>query len=103
MVSAHAWGVTAEEMRSSFACDRLMPEFDDELYRAISIQAPAQAVVTYRIESVGPSECRLAVKLRVQWPRRRFVSRWISLLLPWGDLIMMKKQLFNLKALAERT
>ncbi|HWE71060.1 MAG TPA: hypothetical protein VG205_11880 [Acidimicrobiales bacterium] len=45
--------------------------------------------------------CRLVVKLLVAWP-----SGWrgptMRALLPGGDLVMMRRQLLNLKALAER-
>jgi hypothetical protein len=52
-----------------------------------------EIAVTY---AVRPG--RLVVKLRVR--HSRGVMRW---LLPWGDLIMMRKQLLTLKALAERS
>jgi hypothetical protein len=44
--------------------------------------------------------CRLLVKLVCQYPRtlRGRFMRWF---LPWGDLIMMRRQLLNLKRLAE--
>ncbi len=45
--------------------------------------------------------CRLVVKLAVAWPRgvHGTVMRAV---LPAGDLVMMRKQLLNLKGLAER-
>jgi hypothetical protein len=46
--------------------------------------------------------CRLLVKLVVRHqPGLR--SQLMSMLLPWGDLIMMRRQLLNLKRLAETT
>jgi hypothetical protein len=55
--------------------------------------------VTYwaRPDSGG---ARLLVKLRVQRAPGLW-GRLASALLPWGDLIMMRRQLLNLKALAE--
>jgi hypothetical protein len=54
---------------------------------------------TYLVVSVGRA-CRLLVKLRVQHPRG-VVGRVARHLLPWGDLVMMRRQLLNLKSLAE--
>ena len=46
--------------------------------------------------------CRLLVKLVVRY-QRGLEGRLMSKLLPWGDLIMMRRQLLNLKRLAEGT
>lgn len=56
--------------------------------------------VTYLVVSESPARCRLLVKLVVRYPRglTGFVMRRV---LPWGDLVMMRRQLLNLKALAE--
>jgi hypothetical protein len=65
-------------------------------YRANPVRADADA----RADShAGP--CRLVVKLVVGWPSglHRPVMRAV---LPAGDLVMMRRQLLNLKALAER-
>jgi len=53
------------------------------------------------IPSAGES-CRLLVKLIVCYPLgvRGAILR---LFLPWGDLVMMRRQLLNFKMLAERT
>lgn len=58
--------------------------------------------VTYAVFPTDGADARLVVKIVVHypttllhWPARR--------LLPWGDLVMMRKQLLNLKELAERT
>jgi hypothetical protein len=58
--------------------------------------------VTYLILPKEPDRCRLLVKLVVRYPRglRGALMRWG---LPWGDLLMMRRQLLNLKALAERS
>jgi hypothetical protein len=56
---------------------------------------------TYRTRDAAASGTRLAVKLLVQPPRGP-AGRLSAALLPWGDLVMMRKQLLTLKALAER-
>jgi hypothetical protein len=55
---------------------------------------------TYFVRPHETEICRLLVKLLVKYPNgipgaamRRF--------LPWGDMIMMRRQLLNLKTLAE--
>lgn len=56
--------------------------------------------VSYMIVRRSSLSCRLLVKLVVKYPPglRGKVTR---LVLPWGDLIMMRRQLLNFKALAE--
>lgn len=46
--------------------------------------------------------CRLLVKLVVRY-QRGLQGQLMSKVLPWGDLIMMRRQLLNLKRLAENT
>jgi hypothetical protein len=58
-------------------------------------------VVTYAAEPEPAGASRLLVKMLVRYPgglRRRPMS----VVLPWGDLVMMRKQLLTLKELAER-
>jgi hypothetical protein len=57
--------------------------------------------VTYLIVPLKTDRCRLLVKMVVRYPSgiRGALMRWG---LPWGDLVMMRHQLLNLKALAER-
>jgi hypothetical protein len=59
-------------------------------------------VATYRVEPEGPRRCRLVVKLLVRYPRG-VVGRLGRWWLPPGDLVMMRRQLLTLRALAERT
>ena len=59
-------------------------------------------VVSYFIIPQSENSCRLLVKFTAQYH-----SSWkgwlMSKLLPWGDLVMMRKQLLTLKRLAEET
>ena len=57
--------------------------------------------VSYLIVREGKSVCRLLVKLVVHHSPT-FKGRFMRRFLPWGDLVMMRKQLLNLKRLAER-
>lgn len=56
--------------------------------------------VSYLIVSKGGASCRLLVKLVVQHSRT-LKGRFMRRFLPWGDVVMMRKQLMNLKRLAE--
>jgi len=57
---------------------------------------------TYLIAPEPAGGCRLLVKIVVAYPRG--LLWWIGrVLLPWGELIMMRRQLLNFKQLAERT
>jgi hypothetical protein len=58
--------------------------------------------VTYAVRPVDERRSRLLVKLRMRYPQRLPWS-CMRLLLPWGDLLMMRKQLLTLKILAERS
>lgn len=56
---------------------------------------------TYAVEPTGdPDACRLLCRLVVT--RQGPVSALRARLLAWGDLVMMRRQLLNLKRLAER-
>ncbi len=72
--------------------------------RSRAAQTFGDIAVSYVIAPViedGPtSRCRLLVKLVVKHPNglRGLMMRTI---LPWGDLIMMRRQLLNFKRLAE--
>ena len=164
------WGTTAEERQRSFACDKILPEYNDAYYRGVTVFADAATVfrwlcqmrvapysydwidnlgrtsprrlspelenlalgqrfmnifdlvdferdvhitlrlhspglfpamaVTYFVDAKGDSQCRLIVKLAIVL-RPGLRDRLLRLLLPPGDLVMMRRQLLNLKALAE--
>jgi hypothetical protein len=58
---------------------------------------------TYLIVPLYEDRCRLVVKLSVRWPRVPVWGRAIRAWLPAGDMVMMRRQLLNLKSLAEAT
>jgi hypothetical protein len=82
--------------------------FDRDRHLTMRIKHHGSAVRTfgdiagsYVVVPNDSGSCRLLVKLLVRYPRG--VRGWlIRTLLPWGDLIMMRRQLLTLKALAER-
>ena len=81
-------------------------DFERDRHVTAVLRAPgAQAVfgdlaVSYMVVPRGPARARLVVKLLVRWAWRPLA--WaIGPLLAWGDLVMMRRQLLNLKALAE--
>lgn len=57
--------------------------------------------VSYLIVPDEQGSCRLVVKLIGRYPPGAR-GRLMSTLLPWGDLVMMRRQLLNFKQLAER-
>ena len=56
--------------------------------------------MTYLIVAEHPERCRLLVKIVARYPAgaKGTLMRWG---LPWGDLVMMRRQLLNFKTLAE--
>lgn len=58
--------------------------------------------VSYLIVPGKTDSCRLLVKLIGLYPPGA-KGRFMRAFLPWGDLIMMRRQLLNLKKLAEST
>jgi hypothetical protein len=77
---------------------------------AFSVETPAgssgarlfgQVNVTYWARSLDADRTRLLAKLRVA-PGRGVFAALMRASLPWGDLVMMRRQLLNLKRLAER-
>ncbi len=59
-----------------------------------------QVACTYRVEPLSAERSRLLVRLHVVYPKRALSP--MRLILPPGDLLMMRRQLLNLKALAEQ-
>jgi hypothetical protein len=58
--------------------------------------------VTYMVVPAGENRCRLIVKLLGNYPNGRVGRLLLQPTMPWLDLFMMRRQLLNLKALAER-
>ena len=58
--------------------------------------------VSYLIVPGSAASCRLIVKLVVEYPEG-IGGRLMGAFLPWGDLIMMRRQLLNFKRLAEQS
>jgi len=58
------------------------------------------AFASYLIVSTGDETCRLLVKLVGRYPRG-VLGIFMRAFLPWGDLIMMRRQLLNFKKLGE--
>jgi hypothetical protein len=62
-----------------------------------------RVAVTYAVEPIDVQRSRLVAKLAVQHAGRVGLrAALMRLLLPPGDLVMMRRQLLNLKGLAER-
>jgi hypothetical protein len=60
------------------------------------------AAISYVVVPLAPNRARLIAKLRVRYPPT--LLGWIARgVLPPGDLVMIRRQLLNLKQLAERT
>jgi hypothetical protein len=69
---------------------------DDKRARAIF----GDIAASYVILPLTLNTCRLVLKGHIRYPRNRFWS-WIRWVLPWGDLLMMRKQFLRLKDLTE--
>jgi hypothetical protein len=57
---------------------------------------------SYLIVPSDSRVCRLLVKLLVRYPPG-WVGCVTRVVLPWGDLVMVRRQLLNLKSLAEQS
>ena len=65
--------------------------------------ASGDIAVTYAVLPLDGDRCRLVVKLLVRHTGGRALALLRGALLPWGDVLMMRRQLLNLKRLAEET
>jgi hypothetical protein len=74
---------------------------DDHIVLTSRTPVFGDVVITYRVRP-APGGARLAAKLRIRYPAGPV--GWIGrAVLPAGDLVMMRKQLLTLAALAEGT
>lgn len=73
---------------------------DHHLTARVSMRAVGATTVTYLIVPSPDGSCRLLVELVATY-RRGLLERILRLVLPWGDLVMMRRQLLNFKRLAE--
>ena len=69
---------------------------------SIASKVFGDAVASYLIVPSDDKTCRLLVKLVGRYPRG-MMGMLMGAFLPWGDLIMMRRQLLNFKQLAEQT
>jgi hypothetical protein len=83
-------------------------EFEQDRHITLALVDPnaitifGEIVGSYALFPQAETSCRLVVKLLARYPRR-WPWSWARWSLPWGDLIMMRKQLLTLKRLAART
>ena len=56
--------------------------------------------VSYVIIPENEHRCRLLVRTRIRYPR--ILGILLRFVLPWGDLIMIRRQLYNFKKLSEK-
>ncbi|HEY8173914.1 MAG TPA: hypothetical protein VIH21_12580 [Dehalococcoidia bacterium] len=85
-----------------------LASFDDPAHITIRLRDARLAgaffgdiVVTYCILPERDGACRLLARVVVRYPRGP-LGLIARLVLPWGDLVMMRRQLLNLCKLAER-
>ena len=88
---------------------RIFTLVDFELDRQVTLRLKPRSsasrtfgdiAVSYVIAPRTINSCRLLVKLIANYPSGA-KGAFMRALLPWGDLIMMRRQLLNLKQLAE--
>lgn len=80
-------------------------EFERNVHITLRLRRPGlfpPLAVTYLVDATGERDCRLLVKLvaQVGTSALRLPIRTLG---PWLDLVMMRRQLLNLKVLAERS
>lgn len=61
-----------------------------------------EVAVTYAVRPADGQSCRIVVRLLSTYPRSAAVAAVVRRVGPFGDMVMMRRQLLNLKQLAER-
>jgi hypothetical protein len=76
-------------------------DYEQDRWMTLSLRSRFFGLVTctYRVDQPAPGLSRLLVKVLVSYPRPWGLP--MRAILPPGDLVMMRRQLLNLKALAE--
>jgi hypothetical protein len=81
-------------------------EFEENGHLTMVMDSPratsvfGRIALSYVVLPKSNVSCRLVAKLRVRYPRK-IPWTWMRWFLPWGDLLMMRKQFLTLKHLAE--
>ena len=65
-----------------------------------AVRAFGEVAGSYVVVPLSDRSSRLVVKLLARYPRSLY-GAFLRAFLPWGDLVMMRKQLLTLKRLAE--
>jgi hypothetical protein len=81
-------------------------DFEPDSHLTIRLRRPRlmrDLAVTYLIVAVAEKRSRLVVKLRVAYRGGRIGAWTVGNLLALGDMVMMRRQLLNLKQLAEQS
>lgn len=107
---ARTWARRPRSGRPAYACDRWLEGAHDAYYRAVPVRAEPAGVLDSAFfpdtaitsEAVARSQTvtRLVMKIVARYPAgiRGTLQCW---LLPWGDEVMARRQLLNLRDLAE--
>ena len=81
-------------------------DFEEDRHLTVVLDLPraasalGRAAMTYAVVPTSEGSCRLVVKINVRYPREPLgiFMRWF---LPWGDLLMIRKQMLTLKHLSQ--
>ena len=98
-------GLEALEIGQRFMSVFELVHFEQDRSLTLKVRRPGlfpPIAVTYAALAEEPAGCRLLVRLAVHY-RSGLADRVARALLPFCDWIMMRRQLLNLKQLAERT